>query len=412
GKNGVFDFGGKSFGGSGTNNGCGYVIECAGRLTNSGGTIYGNDNLIKSLTLTDDVTFDGNGFVIGVMGGNTTPVNMNGHTLTGALNANFSVIKAAVTGGGLIDITKNCFRMNGGETFDCTVRMSGTGYMEINGTPAVVKDFENLTTGNFYNNDPLVVTRSASGTHAYKSLKLAAGAKIIAPLTVLNSLAYDDAKCNIDASVFAGYGKGTILTLGSAPTLENFEITGLDSDAVLSVDGNSIVFKKEGVVESWADLKEAIEGGATSVTTTGNLTPGDAITVDHDVEIIIDGDIGNGTFNDTGCNVTFIINAKNSNFTASNDFKTFIKASGDNRKFIFMGAGSNGATLGFGVTGGTTLNTHIVFNGGKHAMSYGEAGSGFGATTSTGNNPTLLIMADTTLDFTAKDLCGFNGDMI
>ncbi len=101
------------------------------------------------------------------------------------------------------------------------------------------------------------------------------------------------------------------------------------------------------------------------------------------------------------------------NFDATNEFEADatllgrIKAAVSKEKFVFNGDGEYGATLNFG-TSVKTLHTHIVFNGGKHSMTW-QSGNSLFAADATNDNPTLLIEGETTLDFNAKDISGWSG---
>lgn len=178
GENATFDVGGVDYVFSA--DGAGYVIEAAGTLTNSGGIIYGDKNLIKSLTLTGDLTVTGSGLVIGVYGGNATPVVMNGHKITGATSGNFSIEKTIITGGGEIEITSSELRTDGDETFDGKLILNG-GNIEIttsNGAAMSVKDFE-YKRGTFVEaSKKLVVTGRVINGRADNKIQLADGATI------------------------------------------------------------------------------------------------------------------------------------------------------------------------------------------------------------------------------------------
>ncbi len=95
-----------------------------------------------------------------------------------------------------------------------------------------------------------------------------------------------------------------------------------------------------------------------------------------------------------------------SGLTVDSTLLNTIKNDSGDITFVFIGDGDNGATLNFGDPG-KTLSSHIVFEGGKHAMTIINGNRLF-ANGATGENPTVLVKDETTLDFTAKDLSGWS----
>ncbi len=110
--------------------------------------------------------------------------------------------------------------------------------------------------------------------------------------------------------------------------------------------------------------------------------------------------------------LTFEINAS-AGFTADDTLRNFIRTASDKLTFVFKGSGNKGAALGYGFTVNAAIHSHIVFDGGTHTMSYGYGGSGadgncFGVNAD-GNNPTVLVTGNATLNFTAKDISYWSG---
>ena len=110
-----------------------------------------------------------------------------------------------------------------------------------------------------------------------------------------------------------------------------------------------------------------------------------------------------GSFTGT---LTFEIDAT-AGYTADDTLKAFIKDATTNVKFVFKGSEANGATINFGDPG-KVLATHLVFEGGTHAMTITNGNRKF-ASGATGDDPTVLVKGGTTLNFTAKDLSGYSG---
>lgn len=107
--------------------------------------------------------------------------------------------------------------------------------------------------------------------------------------------------------------------------------------------------------------------------------------------------------------LSFVYNVT-TGYAAPDDLKNIIKSANAKRRFVFKGAGENGVTLDYGETHlNTTLSTHIVFDGGKHAlqMRNESAGLKFGANASP-ENPTLRVTGGAYLVFNARNICGWS----
>ncbi len=164
----------------------------------------------------------------------------------------------------------------------------------------------------------------------------------------------------------------------SAPTATKVAELTVSADSTLTLDANSAFssLKLSGSSNlTIVGIKGADAGKVDASTFTGNLT----------LEIDVT----------TGC-------------TADDSLKDLIRSAPTTAKFIFKGSGSNGATLDFG-NGNSTLNTHIVFDGGTHTFVYGQGATNrdFGAN-ATADNPTVYLKSGT-LTFKGKDLCGYQG---
>ncbi len=101
-----------------------------------------------------------------------------------------------------------------------------------------------------------------------------------------------------------------------------------------------------------------------------------------------------------------------SGYAATEELRNAIKSAGNKLRFVFKGAGENGVTIDYDTT---VLNiafaTHIVFDGGKHAIKArwhdaNNSGGKFGLN-ATADNPTIRVAGGAYLTFNVKDLCGW-----
>lgn len=111
-----------------------------------------------------------------------------------------------------------------------------------------------------------------------------------------------------------------------------------------------------------------------------------------------------------GTDFGFVIDAT-AGVTADEAIKGYIQNT--NYKLVIKGSGegeeAKGLTVDFGQTANFVINSHLVFEGGKHTFKYGRnAGGDFGGGASD-TNPTILITDGTTLDLVGKDLTGWDG---
>ncbi len=117
------------------------------------------------------------------------------------------------------------------------------------------------------------------------------------------------------------------------------------------------------------------------------------------------------SLDDFAGSITHIYDVTNG-FVADEPLLGRIAGAVGNEKFVFNGEGEHGAALAFGQTP-DPIKCHLVFNGGKHTMDY-RRGNGqsqpFGQNGSL-ENPTILVKSGTTLDFTAKDISYWGGDV-
>lgn len=154
--------------------------------------------------------------------------------------------------------------------------------------------------------------------------------------------------------------------------------TTLTIDSALTFAGLKI--KKDASVEGTVDLKVVAKAGFLTV------TPEEGVDFST-VEIPTD--------------------AAETVLTPTGDALNFIRTSG--KTFVFKGTETTGVTLNYGTTTGAQMASHLVFESGKHAMTYGNDNSKLFATGHSNTNPTIWVKNGATLDLTAKDLSGWSG---
>ncbi len=108
--------------------------------------------------------------------------------------------------------------------------------------------------------------------------------------------------------------------------------------------------------------------------------------------------------------ISYIYNVA-SGYDAPEDLRNIIKGATKKQRFAFRGAGESGVKLDYGTaTQEVTLETHIVFDGGKHVMTwhnsegYGQRKFGANATV---ENPTIRVTGGAYLTFNAHNPCGW-----
>lgn len=78
----------------------------------------------------------------------------------------------------------------------------------------------------------------------------------------------------------------------------------------------------------------------------------------------------------------------------------------------FNGTGENGVTFDYGLDNTASTKGHYVFDGGRHAFTYGVGSPDLAfSTTGALENPSLLVKDATTLDYTVKDMNGWCGGL-
>lgn len=97
-----------------------------------------------------------------------------------------------------------------------------------------------------------------------------------------------------------------------------------------------------------------------------------------------------------------------SGLTADSALLNMIKSASNDKIFTFIGSGENGVTFGSSSsTWNGTLSSHIVLNGGKHAIYWSNGNALFGTGASV-DNPTLLLENNATMDFYGHDITGWS----
>ncbi len=111
-----------------------------------------------------------------------------------------------------------------------------------------------------------------------------------------------------------------------------------------------------------------------------------------------------------GAKFAIVIDATEESVVFNSDWLNYIRTSGYN--FIFRGAGEFAVSLQWGLRINAAIQSHLVFESGEHAMSFGydnfvgESNFGEGATA---ENPTILVENGAVLNLTGKDLCCWSG---
>ncbi len=111
-----------------------------------------------------------------------------------------------------------------------------------------------------------------------------------------------------------------------------------------------------------------------------------------------------------GAKVVLVIDATAASVQFNSDWRNYIRTSG--YTFAFRGADGFGVSLEYGVNVNEAIQSHLVFESGTHAMSYGYGGSngesnfGEGATP---ENPTVMVENGAVLNLTGKDLSCWSG---
>lgn len=169
---------------------------------------------------------------------------------------------------------------------------------------------------------------------------------------------------------------------------------------------------------NWSAVKPSSLGQSVAITLSGEtiLTLGES--VDFGALVLK----GTGTLLVTdpdNCTLTSLNRAADTNFgyvfdatsglTADETIKGYVTT--QPYLLIFKGDGENGVTIDLGTDFGGTLPSHLVFDGGTHALRLSRGNTpnapfGIGASDT---NPTVLVKNAATLNFGAKDLTGWAG---
>lgn len=172
---------------------------------------------------------------------------------------------------------------------------------------------------------------------------------------------------------------------------------------------------------NWADVdKPETLGDTVTITLSGDttLTLGEAVAFRNLVLkgtgtlMIADSDnVTVGTLAKEGTTDFGLVIDATAGVSASEKVKGFIQNT--NYKIVIKGEGEKGLTVDFGKEANWVLNSHLVFEGGKHTFKYGHGydgrGTNFGAG-ATDDNPTLWVKGGATVDFVAKDLTGWTSN--
>lgn len=224
-----------------------------------------------------------------------------------------------------------------------------------------------------------------------------------------------------NAVIFSGLGDETFSLTGSVKGggVCAVQIVNRSESRVVATMNKSMTWS-----ELWADGGEPKSGKPVQINVEGNPTltldklpecgaiyfkgEGDITITSSSKPMLVDT---MSLFNGNGLTgrVSIEFNVK-SGYEATEQLRNAIKAAGDKFRFVFKGAGENGVTLDYGETHlNTTLSTHIVFDGGKHAlqMRNESAGLKFGANASP-ENPTLRVTGGAYLVFNARNICGWS----
>ena len=436
----VLDINGKIHGGAdGYNN----------KLILEEGSVYTN-----SVSISDpkfypfyDMTLEGNAVIDAsdVASGLTrhynyeTFVNTAGHTLIKTGTNIFYMSAVTITGGGIVDIRDGTLSLPRAyytgthPSCDGKVIVGSGATLNLpdynNGSDFTVNELEIQGNGTvaFAGNSHVVVTNSLKiikDSEVELSDRYVLGEEANLTIESNNPVALKMNTFRMDGQILVPEGSTLNVVLAPNEPVFVFNISGIQSVDDVKVYANaSDTEEVGGIVKKLADgkltvsiAKYVVSENETNIVW-DSLPDSDriAISTDHDVvvnisksnvegdappeEIIIEGE----------GNVVFEIDAT-SGANVSSDWLEFIRSAG--YRFNFKGSGENGVSLQWETSENKPILSHLVFDGGKHAIRYGYSGSngsnnfGEGATP---DNPTVLVKNGTVVDFAAKDLSYWGG---
>lgn len=240
--------------------GTSYDITCSGTLKNSGGDLGTGTRQTPKLTMSGNVTVNGNQFGLLANSWGATSFDMGGNTLTVSLNQNkkFILCNTTITNPGLIDVTSNTIELystKGNLKIDASTVTFPNGVDE--------KDFIRYPEGTTASKDNMEFTNNDS---LYYELKAVGNCiKICRPVSEMTATA-------LNAS-------GTMRIAGNATLNVDTDITGTPS--IVNASGSAVTLTLKAVAPktyvSAADIKKLQLG--TNITLAYDWKPGKIISM-------------------------------------------------------------------------------------------------------------------------------------